>query len=97
VFKDENRGKAMRYKYLPLILGLVCSALYPFFSWADEIKGPDPNPTQILQVPVPDKIKPSDSSVSNPSLAAQSGSTVPEPNSQTLFPVKIQEGTSAED
>jgi hypothetical protein len=87
----------MRYKHLPLILGMVCSILYPFFSWADEIKGPDPNPTQTIQGPIPDKIKPSDSPVSNPSLAAQSGSTAPDPNVQTLSPVKIQEGTNAED
>ena len=87
----------MHNKYLLLTIGMVCFTLSPFFSWADEIKGPDPNPAQILQGPIPDKKDNPNPPISNPSPEVKSESTSQDPKSQAPAAAKIQEGTNAED
>ncbi len=87
----------MHNKYLLLTISVVCLILSPFFSWADEVKGPDPNPAQIVQGPIPDKKDNPNPPVSNPCPEVKSESTSQDPKLPALAAVKIQEGTNAED
>ena len=87
----------MRYKFFLLILGTVCFTLSPFFSWADEVKGPDPNPAQIVQGPIPEKKDNPNPPVSNPCPEVKSESTSQDPKLPDPAAIKIQEGPNAED
>jgi len=87
----------MRYKCILLPLVMVCFSLSPFFSWADEIKGPDPNPAQTLQGPIQDKKNNPNPPISTPSPEVKSNCTSPDPKPQAPSAIKIQEGTNAED
>ena len=87
----------MHNKCLLLTLVMVCFSLSPSFSWADEVKGPDPNPAQTVQGPIPNKINNPNPPISNPSPEVKSGGASQDPNSQAPAAIKIQEGTNAED
>ena len=87
----------MHNKFLLLTIGLVCFSFSPSFSWADDVKGPDPNPAQTVQGPIPNKIDCPNPPVSNLSPEVKSGSTSQDPKSQAPAAIKIQEGTKAED
>jgi hypothetical protein len=87
----------MHNKYLLLTIGLVCFSLSPFFSRADDVKGPDPNPAQNVQGPIPNEIDCPNPPVSNLSPEVKFGSTPQGPKSQAPAAIKIQEGTKAED
>ena len=76
---------------------MVCLTFSPFLSWADEIKGSDPNPAQTLQGPIPDKINNPNPPISNPSPEVNCEKTSQDPKSKAPAGVKIQEGTKAED
>jgi hypothetical protein len=86
----------MHNKYILLTLGMVSFTLSPSFSWADDIKGPDPNPTPTVQGPISDKINNPNPHVSNPSPEIKFGTASPDPNSPAPAAIKIQEGTNAE-
>jgi len=86
-----------RYKFLLLVLGLVCFSLSPSCSQADEIKRPDQNLTQPVQGPIPDKINNPNPSIPNPSPELKSGGASQDPNPLPPTAIKIQEGTNAED
>ena len=92
-----DRINAVRFKCLLLTLGMVCFSFSPFFSWADEVKGPDPNPAQTLQGLIPDKKNNPNPPISNPSPEIKSGCASQDPNPLTPPAIKIQEGTNAED
>jgi hypothetical protein len=87
----------MRNKCLLLVLVMVCFSLAPSFSWAEDVKGADPNPAQTVQGPIADKTDNPNPPVSNPSPEVKPGSTSQVPNLLAPPAVKIQEGTNAED
>jgi hypothetical protein len=87
----------MRYNCLLLILLMVCFALSPSFSWAEDVKGADPNPAQTVQGPSADKTDNPKPPISNPSPEVKPESASQDPKSQAPAAIKIQEGTNAED
>lgn len=87
----------MRYKFFLLILGTVGFTLSPFFSWADEVKGPDPNPAQTLQGSIPEKKDNPIPSISNPCPEVKPESTSPDPKLPSPAGIEIQEGPNAKD